>query len=214
MPRVSAATSTTASNTLQHVGRTFDASFVGRTVIVGTQVAVVASATGDTLTLTENWATKPADDTAYAFRSPLDDAIDVMSAHPPQNMQDLVGLLDERLGTGALHFRYLDDGGTPSVVLDLDWKRDYRTSVPLRLDLGGDKSLVSAAATGQGAVHVKGGVDVGLVVPLAPGTGPGDAASLKVLADSTVSVAANATFDGHAAGPSDRSTVSAGDPGW
>lgn len=201
------------ANTLQHVGRTFDASFIGRTVVVGTQVAVVASASGDTVTLTEGWPTKPADDTAYTFRSPLDDAIDAMSAHPPQNMQDLVEFLDDRLGTGALDFRYLDDGGTPSVVLDLDWKRDYRTNAPLRLDLGGDKSLVSAAATGQGSVHVKGGVDVGLVVPLAPGTGPGDAAALKVLADSKVSIAADAAFTGRAAGTIGPLTVSAGDPG-
>ena len=201
------------ANTLQHVGRTFDSSFVGRTVVVGTQVAVVASASGDTVTLTESWATKPADDTAYTFRSPLDDAIDAMSVHPPQNMQDLVALLDDRLGSGALHFRYLDDGGTPSVVLDLDWKRDYRTNAPLRLDLGGDRSLVSAAATGQGSVHVKGGVDVGLVVPLAPGTGPGDATSLKVLADSKVSIAADAAFTGRAAGTIGPLTVSAGDPG-
>ncbi|GAA3713251.1 hypothetical protein GCM10022399_32480 [Terrabacter ginsenosidimutans] len=201
------------ANTMQHVGRTFDASFVGRTIVVGTQVAVVASVSGDTVTLSENWATKPADDTAYTFRSPLDDAIDIMSVHPPQNMQDLVAFLDQRLGTGALHFRYLDDAGTPSVVLDLDWKRDYQTNAPLRLDLGGDQSLVSAAATGQGLVHVKGGVDVGLVVPLAPGTGPGDAASLKVLADSKVSVAANASFDGRVAGTIGPLTVSAGDPG-
>ena len=127
-------------------------------------------------------------------------------------MQDLVGLLDERLGTGALHFRYLDAGGSPNVVLDLDWKRDYETNAPLRLDLGGDQSLVSAAATGQGSVHVKGGVKVGLVVPLAPGTGPGDAASLKVLADSTVSVAAAAAFTGRVAGTVGPLTVSASRP--
>ncbi|WP_229674973.1 calcium-binding protein [Terrabacter tumescens] len=201
------------SNTLQHVGRTFDSSFVGRTVVVGTQVAVVASVSGDTVTLTDTWASPPADDTAYTFRSPLDDAIDIMSVHPPQNMQDLVAFLDQRLGTGALHFRYLDDAGTPSVVLDLDWKRDYRTNAPLRLDLGGSQSLVSAAATGQGSVHVKGSVDVGLVVPLAPGTGPGDAATLKVLADSKVSVAAAAEFNGRVAGTIGPLTVSAGDPG-
>jgi hypothetical protein len=56
-------------------------------------------------------------------------------------------------------------------------------------------------------------VDVGLVVPLAPGTGPGDAASLKVLADSKVSIAANASFTGRAAGTIGPLTVSAGDPG-
>ncbi|MHA3837473.1 calcium-binding protein [Terrabacter sp. AAH1] len=201
------------TNTLQHVGRTFDASFVGRTVVVGTQVAVVAAASGDTVTLTQDWAQKPADDTAYAFRSPLDDALDVISLHPPQNMQDLLKVLDDRLGTGALHFRYLDTGGTPNVVLDLDWKRDYRTSTPLRLDLGGDRSLVTAAATGQGAAHVTGGVKVGLVVPLAPGTGPDDATSLKVLADSKVSIGADAAFTGRAAGTIGPLTVSAGDPG-
>ena len=143
-------------NTLQHVGRVFDASFVGRSVVVGTQVAVVASASGDTVTLTENWTNKPANDTAYSFRSPLDDAIDAMSAHPPQNMQDLVAFLDRRLGTDALDFRYLDDSGTPSVVLDVDWKRSYTTTAPLRLDIGGDKTIFSAEASGEGSVASQG----------------------------------------------------------
>ncbi|WP_404392007.1 calcium-binding protein [Humibacillus xanthopallidus] len=200
-------------NTLQHVGRVFDPSFVGRSVVVGTQVAVVASASGDTVTLTENWTTKPANDTAYSFRSPLDDAIDAMSAHPPQNMQDLVAFLDRRLGTDALDFRYLDDGGTPSVVLDVDWKRSYTTTAPLRLDIGGDKTIFSAEASGEGSVAVEGGVKVGLVVPLEPGAGPTTATALKVLEDSSIGIAADARFTGSAAGTLGPLSISAGLPG-
>ena len=200
-------------NTLQHVGRVFDASFVGRSVVVGTQVAVVASASGDTVTLTENWTNKPANDTAYSFRSPLDDAIDAMSAHPPQNMQDLVAFLDRRLGTDALDFRYLDDSGTPSVVLDVDWKRSYTTTAPLRLDIGSDKTIFSAEASGEGSVAVKGGVKVGLVVPLQPGAGPTTATALKVLEDSSIGIAADARFTGSAAGTLGPLSISAGLPG-
>ncbi|MGN6754643.1 MAG: calcium-binding protein [Intrasporangium sp.] len=203
---------TYGANSLTDKDRSFDASFTGRTVVVGTQVGVVASASGNTVTLTRDWSTKPANGTAYTFRSPLDDAIDIMATHPPQNMQDLVTFVNQRLGTKALTFRYLDAGGTPSVVLGLDWSRDYQTSAPLRLDLGADNTLVSAAAEGQGTVHVTGGVDVGLVVPLTPGTGPDDASSLRVLADSKLSIAADASLTGNLAGTIGPLTVSAGDP--
>ncbi|GAB3067850.1 hypothetical protein GCM10027053_34730 [Intrasporangium mesophilum] len=200
--------------TLTDSTRTFPTTFAGRSIIVGTQVAVVDHTDGaHQVTLTQKWTNKPAEGAAYSFRSPLDDAIDAMSVHPPQNMQDLVKFLNDRLGSGALKFRYLDDNGTPSIVLDLAWARGYQTSSPIRLQLDGVPALASASTSGKGTVSVSGGVNVGLVVPLAPGAGPSDADSLKVLADSKISIGAHAEFNGNAAGTLGPLTVSAGLPG-
>lgn len=194
--------------------RTFDASYVGRTVVVGTQVAIVKQLIDPhTLALTTAWTAQPASGTAYTFRSPLDDAIDALTVSPPQNMQDLVKLLNDRLGSGALGFRYLEVGGTPNLVLDLDWQRKYATSTPIRLQLDGAPAFVAASTSGTGAVKVDGEVKVGLVVPLQPGSGPDDAASLKVLADSKLRIAADASFTGSAAGTLGPLTVTAGLPG-
>ncbi len=160
------------ANTLQHVGRVFDASFVGRSVIVGTQVAVVASASGDTVTLTEN-----VDDQAgQRHRLQLPFAARRRHRHdvgPPAAEHAGPRRLPRPSGWARTpcDFRYLDDGGTPSVVLDVDWKRSYTTTAPLRLDIGGDRTIFSAEASGEGSVAVKGGVKVGLVVPLAAGRG-------------------------------------------
>ncbi|MDC5696918.1 calcium-binding protein [Intrasporangium calvum] len=197
------------ADTLTDTNRTFPTTLAGRSVVVGTQVAVVTSTNGgSTLTVSKPWANKPATGAAYTFRSPLDDAIDAMSAHPPQNMQDLVSFLNKRLGTNSLKFAYLD-GATPSVVLDFDWQRTYTASSPVRLDLG-DDTLVTASASGTGKVAVEGTIDVGVVVPLAAGPGATDASSLKILDNSKISVLADARFDGTASGTLGPLTISAG----
>ncbi|AXG12708.1 calcium-binding protein [Intrasporangium calvum] len=204
---------TYGADTLTDTNRTFPTALAGRAVVVGTQVAVVKQTDGvNTVTLTKPWETKPATGAAYTFRSPLDDALDAMSAHPPQNIQDLVEVLTNRLGSDALKFRFLDDGGTPSIVLDFDWTRTYTASTPLRLQLDGVPALVSASTSGAGKVAVTGGVDVAVVVPLAVGTGATDATTLKVLDSSKITVNAAAEFTGTAAGTLGPLTVSAGIP--
>lgn len=205
---------TYGANTLTDTNRTFPKTFAGRSLVVGTQVAVVESTDGaHQVTLSKNWTTAPAAGSAYTFRSPLDDAIDAMSARPPQNIQDLVGLLNERLTVGSgvpLAFRYLDDGGTPSLVLDFDWQRKFTTSSTIRLELPSAPALATASTSGTGTVEVTGGIDVGVVIPLAPGTGASDGTSLKVLDNSKISVRAKAGFQGFAAGTLGPLTISAG----
>ncbi len=210
-----------AAGTLTDSDATFGTEHVGRAVVVGTQVALVAGvqagSSGHTLELVTPWTKTPAAGTAYMFRSPLDDAVDAILASPPDSIQDLVEVLNDRLGSDTLGFRYLETSGSPSLVLDLDWDRDYRTSAPVRFDLGNvagaDRTFAGAQASGNVEVDVAGTVDVGLVVPLAPGDGPDDAASLKVLEDSSVEVHAGASFIGNVQGVIGPLSLALGKPG-
>ncbi len=205
------------TDSLTDTSETFGAAHVGRAVVVGTQVGLVESVAGSTVTMTEPWDSEPTDGTAYMFRSPLDDAVDLMLANPPENIQDLVALLDERLGNESLDFRYLEVGGDPNLVLDLDWERSYKTSSPIRLELGqlngADQTFAGAEASGNASVGVTGAIDVGLVVPLAPGTGPANATQLKVLEDSSIGIKANAEFTGTVKGVIGPLSIALGQPG-
>ncbi len=206
--------------TLTDSGKTFGPEHVGRAVVVGTQVGLVkeiqSGSSGHTLVLTGAWTEKPANGTAYMFRSPLDDAVDLLLASPPDSLQDLVTILNERLGTDTLKFRYLESGG-PKLVLDLDWDRSYKTSAPIKLDLGNlggaDRTFAGAQASGNATVGVSGNVKVGLVVPLAPGDGPSDATSLKVLEDSAIGIKADASFTGYVQGVIGPLSIAIGQPG-
>lgn len=211
------ATVSYGAKTLIDTSETFGPEHVGRAVVVGTQVGLVESVAGGTLTMTENWADAPAGGTAYMFRSPLDDAVDLMLANPPENIQDLVEVLDERLGNESLGFRYLEVGGNPNLVLDLDWNRGYSTSSPIKLELGeingSDQTFAGAEASGNASVGVTGAVDVGLVVPLAPGTGPSNATELKILEDSSIGIKADAQFSGSVKGVIGPLSIALGQPG-
>ncbi|MQA61466.1 MAG: calcium-binding protein [Actinophytocola sp.] len=190
----------------------------GRTVVVGTQIGVVdsVSSNGKTLTMTENWESKPATGDAYAMRSALDDATDRLLASPPDNIQDAIALLNEVLGTDAVQFRYLATGDTGNLVLDVDWQRKYRTAAPIQLGLGSiggsQRTFAGAEATGQAQVEVTGDIDVGLVIPLAAGDGPADGAALKVLEDSSIAIGAKATFEGVVHGTIGPLSIALGDP--
>ncbi|MFC0624645.1 calcium-binding protein [Kribbella deserti] len=181
-------------------GDLFGPHLVGRSIVVGTQVGIVKAVApnGKSLTMTKAWESVPAPGTPYMMRSALDDATDRLLANTPDNIQDAVKLLNETLGTQAVKFRYLEVDGKPNLVLDVDWKRDYRAAAPIKLSLGNlngsDQTFAAAQASGLAQVDVTGRVKVGLVVPLAPGDGPADGAALKVLEDSSISIGAKATL--------------------
>ena len=193
--------SNTVVDSTRSTGNLFTQALVGRSIVVGTQVGIIqaVSADGKTLTLTKPWESAPAGGTAYMMRSALDDVVDQLLANTPDNIQDAVKLLNTALGTDSVKFRYLEKDGKPNLVLDVDWKRDYRAAAPIKLSLGNlngsDQSFAGAQATGLAQVDVNGRIKVGLVVPLAPGAGPSDGAALKVLEDSSISVGAKATLE-------------------
>ena len=122
---------TYGSDTLTDTGKTFDSSLAGRTIVVGTQVGLIESVGGDTLTMASPWTTTPVAGAAYVVRSELDDAISYLQAAPPDNLQALVRMLDERLTGTPLDFEY-EDG---AVIMHLDWTRSYHTSAPVELQL-------------------------------------------------------------------------------
>jgi len=178
-------------------GSSFSPSLVGRSIIAGTQIGVVESVTDTTLTMASDWTSTPATGTPYTMRTELDDAISLLEGDPSDNIQELVRQLDERLAGTPLDFAYEEIDGVPSVVLRLTWERGYHTSAPVQFDfdLGGD-ALSLAGVQGQGnvALGVDGAVDVGLVIPLG-GDGPAGIDELKILEDSSIGVAVDASID-------------------
>lgn len=197
----------------------FPQNLEGRSVVVGTQVGIIkdVSADGKTLTLTKNWDSTPPAGAAYGMRSALDDATDQLLALVPDNIQDAVALLNKTLGNDSVKFRYLEVNGVGNLVLDVDWKRDYRAASPIRLSLGNlagsDRTFAGAQATGLAQVEVNGELKLGLAMPLAIGSGPADGAALKILEDSSISVGAKAKLtDGVVKGVVGPLSIALGNP--
>jgi Ca2+-binding RTX toxin-like protein len=197
----------------------FPTNLVGRTVVVGTQVAVVETVSDDrkTLTMTKDWESEPDDGTAYSMRSALADATDHLLATPPDNIQDAVKLLNQTLGTEAVQFRYLETAGVGNLVLDVDWQRSYRVASPIKLSLGNiggtARTFAGVETTGLAQVDVDAGVDVGLVIPLVAGAGPSDGTTLKVLEDSSLSVGIKSELNGIVKGVVGPLSIALGNPG-
>ena len=70
-------------------GNAFPQNLVGRSIVAGTQVGIVASVTDDTLTMASNWTNQPSPATPYTLRSELDDAISILQNSPSDNLQAL-----------------------------------------------------------------------------------------------------------------------------
>jgi Ca2+-binding RTX toxin-like protein len=180
----------------------FPSSLVGRSVVVGTQIGVVQSVSDNTLTMSAPWTTKPSDGTAYMLRSELDDAISLLEAAPSDNLQALVRTVNDRLkGSTPIGIEYRDDasvGNTPSLVLTLDWQRDFHTGAPVQFNFSlptGSSSLAGVQGSGSVALEIGGKIHVGLVVPLAAGSGPQSATDLQILDNSAVGVTLDASID-------------------
>ncbi len=188
------------ANTLVDPSAHFTQDLEGRSVIVGTQVGVVLHVTDAThLTFVSSWQT-PAAGTGYAFRSGLDDAISLLDAAPPDTLQDLVGVLNDKLAKNTpVEFSYDEPNGQPSLILKLKWHRHYESSAPFNLDLGLPDVGGLVGAKGDGSLHagVDGDVNLGFAVPLVTGSGPDQPSGLKVLDDSKISFDATADASGH-----------------
>jgi Ca2+-binding RTX toxin-like protein len=175
----------------------FPSSLAGRSIVVGTQVGIIKTVTSNRLTMFSDWKTAPTTGTAYVVRSELDDVISILQNNPSDNLQALVDVLNNRLGHDSpVVFKYDDGpavGNVPSLVVKLDWKRNFHTSSPVQFDftlpgLTDVQKLVGVQGKGQVSLGAGGHIKVGLVVPLAPGDGPADASALKILDDSSIGV--------------------------
>ncbi|HEX5541494.1 MAG TPA: calcium-binding protein [Micromonospora sp.] len=181
---------------LVDAGRTGESTFTnrlaGRTVVIGSRAHRVLSVVdGQTLQIGGDGTGKPADGTAYALRPEIADAIDALLAKPPQNLQDAIALLNERLGAGSgVTFALDERAGEPYLRLGLDWQRTFRTGVPLDLNWDGARSLISLDSSGTFAVDVSGRAQLGLLLPLQPG------GALLLDKASSASVTVNAAASG------------------
>jgi Ca2+-binding RTX toxin-like protein len=205
-------------NSLIDASRSGDSAFttklIGRSIVVGTQVGVVASVPSPTeLVMMKDWDTQPSTGTPYVVRSELDDAITILENTPADNLQALVKVLDDRFKDSTpLSFEYHEFSGQPSLVINLDWKRNYHTSAPFTFKLGSTQ-IAGAQANGSVSLGVGGEIKLGVVVPLAIGSGPDLASDLKILDDSKVSVDANASIGATVSTTFGPFTLSLGEPG-
>ncbi len=182
-------------------------------MLVGTQAAVVEAVTGggNGLRFTTAVTPQPATATPYFLRSELADALTLLTAQAPDTLQELVRRLDARLGADSpVRFRTAPVGGSPALVVDVDWHRTYSTSTPIKLDLVPGQKLAGAGAEGQASVAVAADVDVDLVVPLDEGTSLPSA--LQVLDTSAVSIEATASLDGSVSATIGPLSVALGNP--
>jgi Ca2+-binding RTX toxin-like protein len=193
--------------------RAFAEDLAGRSILIGTQVAVVEDVVdGQTLQLAALLSPAPVTATPYFLRSELADAITLLTADAPDTLQALVARLDERLGADSpVRFRTAPVDDAPALLVDVDWTRNYATGTPIKLDLLSGHTLAGAAADGQASIAVEALVDVDLVVPLDAGTAL--PTSLQVLDTSQVSVEAQASIDGSIRGSIGPLSLALGKPG-
>ncbi|MFI6174886.1 hypothetical protein ACIA8R_05045 [Nonomuraea sp. NPDC051191] len=170
--------------------RTFTQAHIGRRVAVGTRVLTVATACGEhTLSFAEKFGQAvPEAGAAYALRSPLRDAIDRLTAAPPDTVQALVAELNKALG-GQAHIGY-EDG---ALRLSLAYDKKAAVKEPLRFAFG-ESSLVAAKGSATLDAAVEGEVRLGLRVALKRDFDP--ARDLLIETDSGLDLQAKAQLDG------------------
>ncbi len=191
--------------------RAFPASLEGRSLLIGTQPAVVQQVVnGTTLTLTQLLDPVPAVGSPYVLRSEIADVISLLTASPPDSLQGLVQVVQSRLGADSpVTFSSTTVSGAPALSLDVDWKRGFSTSTPVKLEVGG-QTLAGAAAKGSASVTVGAELGLGVVVPL----DTTDLSSIDLLVKPTshVSVDAQAKLDGSISATVGPLSLALGDP--
>ncbi|MDO8145653.1 calcium-binding protein [Isoptericola sp. 178] len=129
-----------------------------------------------------------------ATATELSAVLEEVSTTPPENLQDLLGLLEDAIGAD-LPVELTEVDGTPALVLDVAVARSYQTSAPLSFDLG-DVPLVSANADAEVDLSAEVDASAGLAVSLGtPFEDAGDAATLRVV-DPNVTASASGSVDG------------------
>lgn len=157
--------------------------WVGRRLVVGTQIAVVKEAAANKLTLVSPFSTVPAAGTPYAIGDELTAAVDRLTANPSTNLQDLVREVNAALGPQSAVRFDVAAGTPPTLVLTVDWQRAYRTEAPLAFDFsfgGSDRELVGTNAQGTLKAELSGQVKLVLRVPLEAATVTNPLGQVKV----------------------------------
>jgi len=193
---------TTAKNaTITDPKQTFTSddskALAGRALTAGTAGGVIASASGHVITLAGPWpnagAGKPTNGTTYSVADELKGAVDYLTENSADSLQDVVDLLNQRLGAGSGVSFSLDHSSSPAKLhLIVDWKRAYSTTQPVTLNLG-SFNLAGAQAGGTATLGVNGEVKADLILPLSAAAMSDPLANLSIdPSTSAVSVKVNA----------------------
>ena len=213
---------TYGATSLTDPDRTFDRSFIGRRVAVGTSKTVVLDGSGSTLTLAK-WNTTPANGSNYEVDSEVQGVVNLLTAAPPASLQDALALLKNGLGIKdgvageGISFTVDTSGSDPVLKLDLGWNRDVAKTLPVSFDFdlaGTGKSLIGAAGKGQLKATVGGGVSLKLQLPLTKAAAADPLNNLKI--DPASQIGAKVALDGTKLGLDANVgpfQVSLGDPG-
>lgn len=176
-----------AMTTLEDTGKTFDASYVGRTVRVGSQEARVSAfdpTKPSELVLKPALAPLPAAGAAYTTDSELQGLIDTLQDTSSNNLQEMLGTLAEKLGAGSAATFEVLPGTTDTLKIKLHWVREYVNQAPMDLKFqfpsGTDRSLIGAQGTGLVTTTASGEIDVSLLIPLDATTLADPAAALLI----------------------------------
>ncbi len=142
--------------------RTFTQAHIGRGVIIGTRLMTVSAVCGEhTMAFTAKFGQAPPEPgAAYALRSPLRDAIDRLTAAPPDTVQALVAELNKALG-GQARIGY----GGGRLRLSLAYDKKAALKEPLRFSFG-ERSLVAASGSGTLDAAIDGQVRLAFEVAL------------------------------------------------
>ncbi len=149
--------------------QTFNLSFVGRKVTIGTTQYTVTAGSGHTLTVKPAISPLPAPGIAYEVQGELQGLLNILNDQPTATLQDMLTQLATSLGGGSAA-TFSVEAGTPNVLkLVLDWKRSYVHQSPFNMSfgLGGDtQSIVGAKGSGLLNVSASGQVKITLRMPL------------------------------------------------
>jgi Ca2+-binding RTX toxin-like protein len=167
----------------------FTDDLIGRLVTAGTSTGmVIAPVTATSLTIKQWQGGTPAPGAQYRVENALESAIDMLTANPADSLQQVISLLNNRLGALSVPITISVDtsGGTPTLGIQLDWVRDFHFGTPIAFDfhLGGSgaNSIVGTQAEGVFEVHAKAEAKVKLLLALDPSAegGPSDKTTLMV----------------------------------
>ncbi len=192
----------TDGSTLTDPSKSFDASYVGRKVHVGSQessIVGVPDGMPHVLLLKPALMPQPADGSAYTIDSELQGLINTLSDQSSNSLQAMLDTLSQKLGTGSNATFEVIDGTPDTLKLKLHWARQYTSQTPMNLSFqlpsGTDRSLIGVSGQGLLDVSATGEINLSLLIPLDPSTFGNPGAALQI--DPTESnVKAGVSVDG------------------
>lgn len=177
-----------ATSSLTDTGKTFDESYIGRTLHVGSVEAVIAgldpSDPTHTLILSPKFANLPDTGAAYSVDSELQGLIDTLQATSSNSLQEMLTTLAEKLGAGSNATFEVIDGTPDQLKIKLHWARGYVNQAPLdfkfELPSGTDRSIIGAQGSGLVTTTASGELNLSLLIPLDVTTFANPATALRI----------------------------------